>query len=93
MHYGVTGRELVHGLTRERSFKPGELHSKQKSIIQNWAISIINEHGAYTYGQVWRDINKPDITKGIFLDGTVSAKLVFTEATPEDIPTLKNSIT
>ncbi|WP_160142976.1 hypothetical protein [Rickettsia endosymbiont of Ixodes scapularis] len=93
MHYGVNGREFVHGLTREKAFKPGELHSKQKSIIQNWAISIINEQGAYTYGQVWRDINKPDITKGIFLDGTVSAKLVFTEAAPEDIPTLKNSIT
>lgn len=93
MHYGVGGREFVHGLNRERSFNPGELHSNQKSLIQNWAISIINERGSYTYGQVWKDINKPDITKGNFLDGTVSAKLVFTEATPEYILTLQNSIT
>ncbi|WCR57688.1 hypothetical protein [Wolbachia endosymbiont of Ctenocephalides felis wCfeJ] len=93
MHYGVNGREFVNGLTRERSFKPGELHNNQKSIIQNWAISIINEQGAYTYGQVWQDIDNPDITKGQFLDGTVSAKLVFTEATQNDIPSLKNSVT
>lgn len=93
MHYGVTGREFVNGLTRERSFKPGELHNNQKSIIQNWAISIVNEQGGYTYGQVWRDMNNPDITKGKFLNGTVSTKLVFTEATEEYIPTLKNSIT
>ncbi len=93
MHYGVNGREFINGLTRERSFKPGELHNDQKSMIQNWAISIINEQGAYTYGQVWKDINNPDITKGKFLDGTVSTKLVFTEATEENIPTLKKSIT
>jgi hypothetical protein len=93
MHYGVTGREFVNGLTRERSFKPSELHSGQKSMLQNWAVSIINEQGAYTYGQVWQDINNPNITRGKFLDGTVSAKLVFTEATQKDIPTLKNSIT
>ncbi|MFT4314285.1 MAG: hypothetical protein AB3P11_04245 [Wolbachia pipientis] len=93
MHYGITGREFVNGLTRERSFKPGELHSSQKSMLQNWAVSIVNEQGAYTYGQVWQDINNPDITKGKFLDGTVSAKLVFTEAAQKDIPTLKKSIT
>lgn len=92
MHYGITGREFVNGLTRERSFKPGELHNHQKSMLQNWAISIVNEQGAYTYGQVWQDINNADITKGKFLDGTVSTKLVFTEATQEDISTLKNSI-
>ncbi|WP_353272373.1 hypothetical protein [Wolbachia endosymbiont (group A) of Urophora cardui] len=93
MHYGINGREFVNGLTRERSFKPGELHNDQKSMLQNWAISIVNEQGSYTYGQVWKDINNPDITKGEFLDGTVNAKLVFTEATEDDIPTLKNSIT
>ncbi|WP_264337901.1 hypothetical protein [Wolbachia endosymbiont (group A) of Cheilosia soror] len=93
MHYGINGREFVNGLTRERSFKPGELHNDQKSMLQNWAISIVNEQGSYTYGQVWKDINNPDITRGEFLDGTVNAKLVFTEATEDDIPTLKNSIT
>jgi hypothetical protein len=93
MHYGVTGREFVNGLTREKSFKLGELHCGRKSMLQNWAVYIINKQGAYMHGQGWRDINNPDITKGKFLDGAVSAKLVFKEATQKDIPTLKNSIT
>ncbi|WP_375326244.1 hypothetical protein [Candidatus Tisiphia endosymbiont of Nemotelus uliginosus] len=92
MHYGLTGREFVRGLTREKSLIPSQLHINQKSTFQNWAISIVNEMGAYTYGQVWKNVNKPDIKKGIFLNGTVSAKIIFTEATPIEVPYLKNSV-
>ncbi|MBA8756580.1 hypothetical protein HCR15_06060 [Wolbachia pipientis] len=67
MHYGINGREFVNGLTRERSFKPGELHNDQKSMLQNWAISIVNEQGSYTYGQVWKDINNPENLFKIFV--------------------------
>ncbi len=92
MHYGVLGREFVNGFTREKSVRPYQLHIKQTHKFQNWAIPIVNKVGAYTYGQVWKDPKNPDVTKGIFNEGTVSAKLIFTEAPAEQVPFLKNSI-
>jgi len=92
MHSGVTGREFVHGLTRERAFKEGELGPKQNRLIQNWGLSIINSVGAYTYGQVWNSENQPSLQNVLFQNGTVSAKLIFTEANDNEIPNIKNSI-
>lgn len=91
MHYGTLGREFMHGLTREKSCRPGQLHPNQKSKFQNWAVSIINDAGGYTYGQIWKDPNNPTFTKVEFPNGTVSAKLIFTEATPDEVPYLKHS--
>jgi len=51
--------------------------------------------GGYLFGQVWKDPANPDFegpngTGIVFPEGTVSFKLLFTQATPEECPFLKN---
>jgi uncharacterized membrane protein YphA (DoxX/SURF4 family) len=96
MHYRFVGdmdmgREPIHGLTRERDSRPYELSDQQATIYQNWAIGFYNPRGGYTVGQVWKDENNPDPTKAIFTDGSVSAKIVFTEADSTEVPYLNGS--
>lgn len=96
MHYRFVGdmdmgREPIHGLTRERDSRSYELSDQQATIYQNWAIGFYNPRGGYTIGQVWKDENNPDPTKAIFTDGSVSAKIVFTEADSIEVPYLKGS--
>jgi len=88
MHRGSRGRELVHGLTRERDSGPGDLHPDQTGTYQNWAVSLYNALGGFTIGQVWADPEAPDATKALFPEGTVAIKLLFTMAPPDDVPTL-----
>lgn len=90
MHWGPRGREPVHGLTRERSSKWHELSPQQVRRVENWAVGFYNARGGYTVGQVWKDPARPDSPKGQFPVGTVSAKLLFTEATDEEAPYLKS---
>ena len=81
MHHGNQGRELVHGLTRERHSRAGELQPMQTSEFQNWAVSVDNAPGGYVIGRVLENRNAPDATVARFPDGTVAVKLLFTEAT------------
>ena len=53
MHEGFNGREFIHGLTRERSSRKGELGAGQTRCYQNWSVAIANPAGGYAYGQVW----------------------------------------
>jgi len=85
------GREFVRGLTLERSSRPKELAPTQTSTFSNWAVGMYNANGGYVIGQVWKDHNSPDPTAAKFPDGTVSCKLLFTTATPAQVPYLKNS--
>lgn len=97
MHYGVKGREFVRGLTRERTTpRPkageiGELGELQKSCFQNWAVSFFNPAGGKVIGDVWADAEQPDPGASLFPDGTVAAKLLFTAATVEEAPYLKDT--
>lgn len=91
--YGFNGREPAHGLTRERVNMPGELDPKQTKMWNNYAVGFYNAAGAYAIGQVWADHGKPDTTKGIMPEGTVGAKLLFTTATPDEVPYLAGSPT
>ena len=91
MHYGDSGREFIHGMTRERNSRPKELAPTQACYTQNWAVGFYNAPGAFVIGQVWKDQNKPDATKALFPDGTVSIKLLFTSATESAVPYLKNA--
>jgi hypothetical protein len=87
MHEGASGREFVHGLTRERSSRVGELGQGQTKCYQNWAVSIVNPTGGYTYGQVWGDGSQPpNPSAATFEVGTVSAKLLFTQASADEVP-------
>ncbi len=99
MHAGATGREFMRGLTVERrsctkELIEGKICDDDKLPIENWAVSVYNEPGAYYIGQVWSEMLKrnPNPSKfpaGGFPEGTVAVKLLFTQA---ETPFLKNSI-
>ena len=91
MHWGSRGREFIHGLTHERDSEPKELAPTQTSRFQNWAVGFYNAPGGYVLGQVWADHEAPDPSKSMFPDGAVSAKLLFTAATIDEVPFLENS--
>lgn len=98
MHYGDSGREFIHGMTRERttpapsSVGKGELGPDQVSCAQNWAVGFFNSPGGYQVGKVWSNPVKPDATQSQFPEGTVIAKLLFTSAPVAEVPYLKNSL-
>ncbi len=68
--------------------------------FETWAFGAYNQWGAYAIGKSWSSDGVPimgnysgvTIPAGLpFPDGTVVAKLLFTSATPDDVPYLKNS--
>jgi hypothetical protein len=87
-----SGREFIHGLTRERDSRPGELAPTQSQQVENWAVSMYNPRGGYVLGQVWKNRDAPDPTLARFPEATVAFKLIFTTATPDQVPLLKNSL-
>jgi hypothetical protein len=91
LHYGRNGREYIHGLTHERVSEPGELAFTQTSRFQNWAVGMYNAPGGYVIGRVWRDPKHPDPSAADFPEGTVSVKLLFTQANEKEVPYLKGS--
>ncbi len=91
MHWGDKGREFIHGLTRERRSRPCELSETQTMPFQNWAVSIYNDLGGYVLGQVWEKPWSPNPAAADFPPGTVSVKLLFTQATPDIVPFLKGA--
>ncbi|MGL4575212.1 MAG: hypothetical protein ACRCV9_10530 [Burkholderiaceae bacterium] len=92
MHAGPAGREFIRGLTRERSSRPRELHPNQAGTWENWAVSVYNPRGGYTLGRVWANPNGPNPDVARFPVGTVSTKLIFTEAPVSEVPYLANSV-
>lgn len=91
LHPGPNGREFVHGLTRERSSRPRELHPQQTSTFRNYAVGLYNPPGGFVVGQVWQDHENPNPAAARFPDGTVTVKLLFTTATVAQVPYLANS--
>jgi hypothetical protein len=83
MTFNRNGREPINGLTKERSSEVGELDPKQTSRIRNWAVAIYNAPGGYTLGQIWREPRRPNTWRVEFPVGTVTAKLLFSEADPK----------
>jgi hypothetical protein len=91
MVWGQNGREFINGLTRERSSRPFELHPKQTNSCQNWAVGFYNPKGGVTLGKVFADPNNPNAAAAVFPEGTVTAKLLFTNASPQEVPYIANS--
>lgn len=92
------GREFIHGMTRERASRIGELSPDQtNNFIPNYAVGLYNDVGGWTFGRVWADPGKPDLSDGkaIFNNGAMAIKLLFTAADPavpgDGVPYLKNS--
>jgi hypothetical protein len=92
MHWGPNGREFIHGLTHERVSRPQELAPTQVSVFQNWAVGMYNAPGGWVIGKVWKVPDHPDPNAfNNFPDGTVSIKLLFTEADSKEVPYLDGS--
>lgn len=96
MEWDTYGREYVRGLTRERSGNLAELTGVGDPAVakraQSWAVSFYNPLGGFTVGQVWKDPENPAKQASQFPDGTVVAKLLFTEFTDTDLPFLKGTL-
>ena len=91
LHWGRNGREFVHGLTHQRPSQPLELAPMQTTQFQNWAVGMYNAPGGYVLGKVWANANRPDPTAAHFPDGTVSIKLLFTQAPVSQVPYMINA--
>lgn len=95
LHFGGTGREPLHGLTYELASMGGTLAKTQQRPVQNWAVSVYNSRGGYILGQVWKDVSHPHPDTlphpeaAVFPNGTVAIKLLFTQATEEEVPYLR----
>ena len=92
MHYGRRGREPVRGLTLERRSRAHELAMTQATVANNWAVGFYNALGAVTFGEVWRNPAQPDTSSVTFPVNTVSAKLLFTDASLSEVPFLEDSL-
>gem|GEM_PF-1124139 len=102
MHAG--GREFMRGLTKERHVCREELLGIDEECApdapkyRSWAIAVYNSRGAYYAGKVWEEILKSEIpgAKNFppegFPAGSVSLKLIFTEADAQVAPYLENSV-
>jgi hypothetical protein len=88
LHTGPNPREFTHGLTGERMSRARELATTQTSTPHNFAVGLYNAPGGYTIGRVWADPNHPDASKAVFPEGTVAFKLLFTQATKDEVPYL-----
>ena len=96
LHEGHSGREYVHGLTRERSSRPNELQDGVDEFFQNWGIGFYNELAASTLGEIWTDFCDPslDALRAVdFPEGSVSFKVLFTEASEAEIDALTGAPT
>ena len=80
LHSGASGREFIHGMTKERTSKVGELGQAQTQTHDNWAVGIYNPRGGFVIGQVWQDATHSDPRKAVFPPDTVTCKLLFTTA-------------
>lgn len=88
---GSSGREFVRGLTRERTSQAGELHAGQTTEFQNWAVGFYNPRGGFTLGEVWKDPESPNPAASLFPEGTVAAKLLFSEANEAEVPYVEDA--
>ncbi|MBB6468677.1 hypothetical protein HNQ96_004561 [Aminobacter lissarensis] len=86
MHPGNSGREFLHGLTKERATDPEQLAEGVTKSFDTWAVGFYNALGATTFAKVWSDPCSPRIDDIYFPIGTTSFKLLFTTATAADIP-------
>jgi hypothetical protein len=91
-HYGPTGREGVHGLTKEAPIKPQQLaQSQTASNGQTYAVGFYNPRGGYAIGKVWANHFKPDthyLQEHGFPEGTVVGKLLLMTLPNTDVPSL-----
>lgn len=93
MDFTNNGRELIHGLTKERSPDPGDLGPTSPGGLQVWAVGFYNAEGAYGLKQIFADPCDPTVPSAgwTFPNDTMSFKFLFTNAEAAAIPYLSGS--
>lgn len=95
-HFGPSGREGIHGLTKEAEIQVKQLAPTQTSKGQTYAVGIYNDIGAYTIGQVWKDPQNPNPSftskPNSFHNGTVVCKPLFADIDLGQVPFLANPV-
>jgi hypothetical protein len=88
----LSGREFIHGLTREAPVTFSIKSGTGTAATTMWAVAIFNATAAYTLGKVWQEDGMAVIpTANIrFDEGSVVAKPLFNTATLEQLPVLVN---
>lgn len=83
MNFGKGGREPMRGLTQERPVTGPELGLKPGVTINNYAVGFYNAPGGVVIGKVWKT-GQPDLTQGRFPKGTMTFKILFSDAKASD---------
>ena len=88
----LSGREFVHGLTREAPVKFSVAGQSTDLGTTVWAVAFYNGDGAVTLNKVWHSDGTASVpTDNLsFMEGTVIGKLLFTTATTSQLPFLTN---
>jgi hypothetical protein len=88
----LSGREFVHGLTREAPVAMQINGGKQTLKTTVWAVGFYNPAAAQSISKVWTGANAPSIpTENFkFNEGSVIGKLLFTTANANQFPFLAN---
>ena len=88
----LSGREFIHGLTREAPVTFSIKSGTGTASTTMWAVGIYNPTAAYTLGTVWQKDGTAKVpTANIrFLEGAVIAKPLFNTATIDQLPVLGN---
>lgn len=90
------GRDPIWGLTRELDLKGPIIKwprvEGRIGIAQDWGLGFFNEPGGFTIGQVFPDNSDVQISKAKFPVGTVSFKILFSTATPEQVPDVEGAM-
>ncbi len=95
LNVGESGRECIHGLTKERDLYPSNIYPTS-TPGSDWGIGFYNAVGCKAIERVFGNKNaaksQPDFLPSAvsFNDGTVSAKILFTTA---DFPELEGAYT
>ncbi|MER9662488.1 hypothetical protein [Mesorhizobium sp. M0159] len=85
-------RERLRGMTAERHSRSNELHALQGEGRQNWAIGFYNSAACRRLAEVWQDPAFPKTKSFAFPDGSYAIKVLFTQATPSEVPYLAGSL-
>lgn len=88
----LSGREFIHGLTREAPVTFSIKSGTGSAATTMWAVGIYNPTAAYTIGKIWQKDGSAKIpTENISFDeGSVIAKPLFNTATIDQLPVLAN---
>ncbi len=90
MNFDRGARDMVHGVTKERTLPPGEIGLV--NYVSNYAVGFYNAIGAETFGRVFADPGAPDISDTTFANGAMVFKILFTTAVPDDFEDSSNYI-